>query len=226
MTTIMIVEDEWAIARVLDAYCKKRGWHTVMVEDGHQVMAVFLDASPDLVLLDVMLPGRDGWSILSEIRERSDCPVVMLTALDELDDRLKGFDGGADDYIAKPFHGEEVVARIAAVLKRQPSEEKTDAMEFGDLEIRDGERRVYLSGKQVELTPKDTALLIHLAKHPNRVWSRDELIEHVWGWDYTGSDRAVDLAVKRIRQALRKWDDEHGGIRTIRGEGYSFHAYT
>ena len=226
MTTIMIVEDEWAIARVLDAYCRKQGWQTVIEADGQRVMNVFERTSPDLVLLDVMLPGRDGWQLLREIRERSDCPVVMLTALDELDDRLKGFDTGADDYIAKPFHGEEVVARIAAVLKRQVSEEPANTLVFGSLEIRVGERLVYLCGKQVDLTPKDTALLIHLAKHPNRVWSREDLIEHVWGWDYTGSDRAVDLAVKRIRQALRKWDDKHGGIRTVRGEGYGFHAGT
>ena len=151
----------------------------------------------------------------------------MLTALGEVPDRLRGLQNGADDYMSKPFVAEEVVARIQAVLRR-PSRllDEIDARHFGTLRIHPKERQLFLHNEEVSLTPKDRALVLFLANHPNRIYDREQLLEHVWGMDYFGSDRAVDLAIKRIRKALKKWPKSEGEIRTIRGMGYEFHVET
>lgn len=216
---VMVVEDEMAISQVLRVYLEKAGYETVLVADGAEALPVFRDEKPDLVLLDVMLPHRDGWEILEDIRAGSDCPVIMLTALGDVKYRVDGLSQGADDYIAKPFEAEEVVARVQAVLRRSSSESK-EVRKFGSLQVDLLARRVSLDGKEVELTPRDLSLVLFLAENPNRAFTREELIEHVWGWDYEGSDRAVDLSVKRIRQALEGWPESEGEIRTLRGLGY------
>ncbi|WP_130859620.1 response regulator transcription factor [Gracilibacillus phocaeensis] len=224
MEKILIVEDEAAISKVLHAYLKKAGFETRIEVDGNMAMTAFKEWRPDLILLDVLLPYKDGWEILRDIRQESDCPIIMLTALDDVNYRLDGFNGGADDYIAKPFNGEEVVARVSAVLRR--AGHKGEALrKFGGLEIDQEAYRVRLKGQEVELTPRDLALLLFLSEYPNKTFSRDQLIEQVWGWDYDGSDRAVDLSIKRLRKMLHFWSSEEGEIKTIRGVGYQFSVY-
>jgi DNA-binding response OmpR family regulator len=226
MKTILVVEDEKTISRVLAVYLQHAGYNVVQAYDGDEALRLFHENSPNLVLLDVMLPGRDGWSILEDIRNVSACPVIMLTALGDIDYRLKGLNQGADDYITKPFVGEEVIARVHAVLRRSANVLDSDnSKQFGSLKINLEALIVTINGEEVILTPKDLNLLIYLAERPNRTFTRDDLIESVWGMDYEGSDRAVDLAIKRIRQALSEWPDSQGEIRTHRGLGYQFCVY-
>jgi DNA-binding response OmpR family regulator len=226
MKTILVVEDEKTISRVLAVYLQHAGYYVVQAYDGDEAFRLFHENSPNLVLLDVMLPGRDGWSILGDIRKVSACPVIMLTALGDIDYRLKGLNQGADDYITKPFVGEEVIARVHAVLRRSANVLDTDnSKQFGSLKINLDAHIVTINGEEVILTPKDLSLLIYLAERPNRTFTRDDLIDSVWGMDYEGSDRAVDLAIKRIRQALSEWPVSQGEIRTHRGLGYQFCVY-
>lgn len=223
MNLILIVEDEEGIARVLSAYLKKAGFETLRAADGLQALELFDASSPALVMLDVMLPGMDGWDLLKIIRSKSACPVIMLTARDDIQDRLTGLDGGADDYMTKPFMPEEVVARVNAVLRRRPHwNDGASKRNFGNLVIDMAAKRVYLNGAEVALSPRDLSLLLFLSEHPNRTFTRDHLIEQVWGMDYDGSDRAVDLSVKRLRQSLSNWSSQIGELRTLRGMGYQF----
>ncbi|MDM5317062.1 response regulator transcription factor [Fictibacillus sp. b24] len=226
MKTILLVEDEETISRVLTVYLKHEGYEVLQAFDGQQAVTYFVEQSPNLVLLDVMLPDRDGWSILQKIRQNSSCPVIMLTALGDIDYRLKGLNQGADDYITKPFIGEEVIARVNAVLRRAANVLETDnTKQYGSLGLNFDSHVVKIYGEPVVLTPKDLSLLFFLAARPNRTFTRDNLIEQVWGLDYDGSERAVDLAIKRIRQALVNWPDSQGEIRTLRGLGYQFCVY-
>jgi DNA-binding response OmpR family regulator len=225
MKKILIVEDEAGIAMVLIAYLSKAGYAVEQAWTGEQAVTLFERWRPSLVLLDVMLPDMDGWAILKRIRERSACPVIMLTALDDIDSRLAGLNGGADDYLGKPFVAEEVVARVGAVLRRMPRVIDGDQAIFGSLKIDYQARSVELSGRQVSLMPRDLSLLLFLSRHPNRTFDREQLIEHVWGIDYDGSDRAVDLAIKRIRQTLADWPAEEGEIATLRRMGYQFRVH-
>lgn len=223
MKTILIVEDEEAIARVLAAYLKKAGFRVDRAADGEEAMQQFEAGDYSLVLLDITLPGMDGWEVLRLIRAKSACPVIMLTARDRLQDRLGGLNGGADDYMTKPFVPEEVVARIQAVLRRRPHWTDGESRRYyGNLLLDYASRTVYLNAAEVSLTPRDLALLLFLAESPNRIFTREQLIEQVWGMDYDGSDRAVDLSIKRLRQSLSHWSAEAGEIRTLRGTGYQF----
>lgn len=224
MATILIIEDEYAISQVLKAYLTKAEYDVIQCFTGHEAIRKFRMHQPDLVLLDVMLPGKNGWSILTEIREESSCPVIMLTALGEIEYRLEGFQQGADDYIAKPFIGDEVVARVKAVLRRSEPDQQ-DRQKFGILEIDFKGHCVFLNGKEIDLTPRDLSVLLFLANHPNQTFTREQLIDQVWGWEYDGSDRAVDLAIKRLRKVLMDWPTDQGEIRTLRGLGYQFHVY-
>ncbi|WP_409304477.1 response regulator transcription factor [Peribacillus sp. SCS-155] len=226
MKKILIVEDEAAISMVLKAYLQREGFETIQVFDGAEALSIFGASRPDLVLLDVMLPGKDGWEILKEIRETDSCPVIMLTALGDVDHKLEGFKGGADDYIAKPFIAEEVVARVHAVLRRAPvmlAEE--NVRQYGGLRIDFDSYSVQVYGKEITLTPRDLSLLMFFAKNPNHIFTRDQLIDQVWGMDYEGSDRAVDLAIKRIRKSLKQWPASDGEIKTLRGLGYQLCVY-
>ena len=226
MTKILVIEDEFAISQVLKAYLTKVGYNVVQCYNGGEAMNIFKEHRPDLVLLDIMLPEKNGWTILREIREESICPVIMLTALGDVNYRLEGFDQGADDYIAKPFIADEVVARVKAVLRRSEASSDTSLKkQFGQLEIDVQAHRVLLAGREIVLTPRDLSVLMFLAEHPNQTFTRDQLIEQVWGWGYDGSDRAVDLAVKRLRKALAGWDESEGEIKTLRGLGYQLSVY-
>lgn len=222
MKKILIVEDEVPISMVLKAYLVKAGYEVEQVFDGGEAIRKFMQWKPSLVLLDVRLPNQDGWLILRTIRDNSACPVIMLTALDDVEQRLKGLREGADDYLCKPFVGEEVVARVQAVLRRQTHVVTEDAAIFGQLKINYASREVTLGGRNITFTPRDLDLLIFFSRHPNQSLSREQLIHAVWGIDYEGSDRAVDLSVKRIRQLLKDWPAEEGEIATMRGLGYQF----
>lgn len=224
--TILIIEDEETISRVLAAYFKKEGYHIIQAYDGEEGIQRFQDLSPSLVILDIMLPKRNGKEILTSIRQTSDCPVIMLTALGEVDDRLNGLNNGADDYITKPFIGEEVVARAKAVLRRYHQDDRAnETKQFGSLVVNEQAHTVTLNGIALSLTPRDLALLLFFAKHPNQTFTREQLLDQVWGIDYTGSDRAVDLAVKRLRKVLSYWPSDEGEIKTIRGLGYQLSVY-
>jgi two-component system response regulator ResD len=221
MQSILIVEDEEAISRVLSAYLRKAGFSVTRASDGRAALEAFAIHPPSLILLDVMMPHMDGFELLTHIREKSSCPVIMLTARDGINDRLAGLDGGADDYMAKPFIPEEVVARVKAVLRR-PSQwsDGSRKRHFGSLFIDYTARSVFLNGAEVSLSPRDLSVLLFLAERPNQICTRDQLLEHVWEMDYDGSDRAVDLSIKRLRQALSHWPADEGEIRTLRGTGY------
>ncbi|WP_264738082.1 response regulator transcription factor [Cytobacillus firmus] len=226
MKKILVAEDELAISKVLSAYLQREGFKVLTAYDGSNALEQFFNHSPQLVILDIMMPGMDGWSVLEKIREKSACPVIMLTALGDIDYKLKGLNTGADDYISKPFIGDEVIARVNAVLRRSANVYTDEHIkQYGSLTINFDAHTIFLNGKEVSLTPRDLSLLLFLAERPNRTFTRDQLIEHVWGMDYDGSDRAVDLAVKRIRQALTDWPETEGEIRTLRGMGYQFHVY-
>jgi len=223
---ILIVEDDVNISMVLRAYLVKHGYAVEQAYDGEQALERFAQGKPSLVLLDVMLPGMDGWSILRYIRERSACPVMMLTALGDIQYRLEGLTGGADDYLVKPFVGAEVVARVQAVLRRTAPVWSEDVAIFGNMRVDFGAREVSVNGERIHLTPRELALLLFLVGHPNQSFNREQLIEQVWGIEYEGSDRAVDLAVKRIRKSLAGWISEEAELETLRGMGYKFRVHT
>ncbi|KWX88564.1 transcriptional regulator, partial [Paenibacillus riograndensis] len=200
MKSILIVEDEEAIARVLAAYLKKAGFQVTLAADGRTALEAFETAPPSLILLDINLPNMDGFELLGLIREKSSCPVIMLTARDSIGDRLAGLDGGADDYMSKPFIPEEVVARVNAVLSRSSQwSDGSRKRHDGSLGVGFGARRGFLNGVEVSLSPRDLSGLLFLAERPNQICTRDQLLEHVWEMDYDGSDRAVDLSIKRLR---------------------------
>lgn len=226
MRTIMIVEDEPAISRVLAAYVRQAGYEGAVFSQGELAIEQLATIQPVMVLLDVMLPGSmDGWEILREIRGRSTCPVIMITAKRDISERLLGLNSGADDYIVKPFEPDEVIARMQAVLRRAPHVlMSSDQKQYGSLKIDFKSKTVWLGGAQLSITPKDLELLLFLAEHPNQIFHREQLIEQIWGMDYDGSDRAVDHAIKRLRQSLLPMPPEVGGIRTLRGTGYQFYA--
>ncbi|QDX91875.1 DNA-binding response regulator [Brevibacillus laterosporus] len=223
MQTIVIVEDEGSISRVLQVYLEKAGYQVELAFDGEEAITIFDRVTPSLVLLDVMLPGQSGWKVLEYIRSKSSCPVIMLTALGQLDQKITGLNQGADDYITKPFIGEEVVARVNAVMRRTLLVMGDyQARIFGSLKVDYQAHSVMLHGIELTFTPRILSLFLFLAQHPNQTFTREQLIEHVWGMDYEGSDRAVDLAVKRIRRTLQNWPTDEGEIRTLRGLGYQF----
>jgi DNA-binding response OmpR family regulator len=226
MKTILIVEDEPAISHVLKAYLKKAGFQVEQVFSGEEAVPKFMEVKPSLVLLDIMLPGKDGRMILKEIRGINACPVIMLTALGDVHNRLSGLNEGADDYIAKPFVADEVIARVNAVLRRSAYLiEDENVKYFGSLKVDVKAYTVTLNGLELSLTPRDLSLLVFLAQHPNQTFAREQLIDLVWGRDYEGTDRAVDLAIKRLRKSLQNWPETEGEIKTFRGVGYQLSVY-
>ncbi|MFP3388391.1 response regulator transcription factor [Brevibacillus sp. SIMBA_040] len=226
MKNILIVEDELPISRVLKAYLEKHQFQVEQAFTGDEAERKFDAVNPALVLLDVMLPGRSGWSILEYIRGKSSCPVIMLTALGQIENKLAGLGQGADDYITKPFIADEVVARVQAVLRRSTQIIEGDRVkQFGSLKIDFKAYSVTLHGVELTFTPKDLSLFLFLAQYKNQTFTRDQLIEQVWGLDYEGSDRAVDLSIKRIRRSLENWPVTEGEIKTFRGLGYKLCVY-
>ena len=221
--TVLIVEDEQNIAELLQMYLEKEGYTTVIASDGGQGVDQFRRVHPDLVLLDIMLPGLDGWGVLQKIRQEGQTPVIMLTAKGETSDKVSGLKQGADDYITKPFEMKEVLARIEAVLRRttEPDGSKARRLVFDKLVIDLDAFELIVDGKRVETPPKEMELLYHLASSPNRVYTRNQLLDEVWGFDYFGDSRTVDVHVKRLREKLEGISDQWS-LKTVWGVGYKF----
>ena len=222
--SVLIVEDDRNIAELLQMYLEKEGYAVTVAADGGQGLAKFRAIKPDLVLLDVMMPVMDGWTVCKNIRAESQTPVIMLTAKGETDDKVTGLKAGADDYITKPFEMKEVLARIEAVLRRAggiSAEKKVRRLVFDKLIIDMDAFELIVAGKKVDTPPKEMELLYHLASSPNRVYTRNQLLDEVWGFDYFGDSRTVDVHIKRLREKMDGVSDRWG-LKTIWGVGYKF----
>ena len=218
----LIVEDDANIAELLRLYLGRDGFEVMIVGDGAKASNSFDLFAPDLVLLDIMLPGKDGWQICREIRKKSAVPIIMLTAKGETADKVSGLEMGADDYVTKPFEVKELLARIHAVMRRSDSEGPVEKkLSFDKLIINLDSYELIVDGKKVDTPPKEMELLYHLASSPNRVFTRNQLLDEVWGFDYFGDSRTVDVHVKRLREKLEGVSDKWS-LKTVWGVGYKF----
>ena len=223
-TTVLIVEDEKNISDLLTLYLKKEGYTVHTAADGGEGLSLFRTLKPDLVLLDLMMPVMDGWAVCKAIRAESQTPIIMLTAKSETDDKVAGLKSGADDYITKPFEMKEVLARVEAVLRRsEPAATETAVrrLTFDKLVIDMDAFELTVDGKKVDTPPKEMELLFYLASSPNRVYTRNQLLDEVWGFDYFGDSRTVDVHVKRLREKLEGISTQWN-LKTVWGVGYKF----
>ena len=221
---ILIVDDDENICELLNLYLKKDGFDTILAYNGMQAVEYSEKFSPDLILLDIMLPQLDGWQVCREIRKKSDVPIIMLTAKGETFDKILGLELGADDYITKPFDTKEVIARIKAVLRRTNDKENQQGIKevrFDKLIINLTNYELTVNQERIDTPPKELELLYHLASNPNRVYTRDQLLDEVWGFDYFGDSRTVDVHVKRLREKL-EGVSENWSLKTVWGVGYKF----
>ena len=217
---ILLVDDEPLIVKGLKYTLEQEGFETDSAADGDEALTKFFAGHYDFILLDVMLPGMDGWGVLGKIREESDVPVIMLTAKSDTMDRIQGLDLGADDYMVKPFEAKELIARIKAVMRRSGGQSEEKKVSFDNLVISLDNYSVLLDGKPVEMPPKEIELLYFLASRPGKVFTREQLLEQVWGFDFFGDSRTVDVHVKRIREKLGERDEWQ--LKTVWGVGYKF----
>lgn len=226
---ILIVDDDTNIAELISLYLIKECFDTQMVYDGEEALTAFKEFQPNLILLDLMLPGIDGYQVCREIRKTSNVPIIMLSAKGEIFDKVLGLELGADDYIIKPFDSKELVARVKAVLRRyqQPSTNtgaagtaNTNIVEYPDLSINLSNYSVFYDGRNIEMPPKELELLYFLASSPNHVFTREQLLDNIWGYDYIGDTRTVDVHIKRLREKIH--DHEQWRIATVWGIGYRF----
>ena len=221
---ILIVDDDSNICELLRMYLEKDGFDTSIAYDGEQAIELVGRYNPDLILLDIMMPRLDGWQVCREVRKNSEIPIIMLTAKGEDFDKILGLELGADDYISKPFDAKEVLARIKAVLRRSSEKSKKNAVKevrFDKLIINLTNYELTVDGKQIDTPPKELELIFHLASNPNRVYTRDQLLDEVWGFDYYGDSRTVDVHVKRLREKLENVSDKWS-LKTVWGVGYKF----
>ena len=224
-TKILLVDDDPNIRQLVDLYLEKEGFEVSMADRGDTALKLFHQSPPNLMLLDLMLPGMDGWQVCREVRKTSNIPIIMLTAKDETFDKVLGLELGADDYIVKPFDMKELVARIKAVLRRfqQPeSGGENKELAFPGLTVNLSQYAVSFMGRELEMPPKELELLYFLASHPNQVFTREQLLEQVWGYDYFGDSRTVDVHVKRLREKLEGGEQMGWLIKTVWGVGYKF----
>ena len=220
--SILVIDDDRNILAIIEMYLRKAGYEVACCEQGDEALQLFRRVQPMLVVLDVMLPGMDGWEVLGKLRAESEVPVIMLTAKGDTLDRIQGLDLGADDYIVKPFDAKELLARIKAVLRRSGQSENEKCVEFEGLTISLDNYSVTLDGKQIEMPPKEIELLFFLAAREGKVFTREQLLEQVWGFDFFGDSRTVDVHVKRIREKLGERDAWQ--LKTVWGVGYKFEA--
>ena len=222
--SVLIVEDDPNIRELLQMYLEKDGYAVTLACDGGQGLQKFRSIKPDLVLLDVMMPVMDGWAVCKAIRAEGSTPVIMLTAKGETDDKVQGLKAGADDYVTKPFEMKELLARIEAVLRRADrgaEDKKARRLTFDKLTIDMDAFELTVKGKKVDTPPKEMELLFYLASSPNRVYTRNQLLDEVWGFDYFGDSRTVDVHIKRLREKL-EGVSEHWSVKTVWGVGYKF----
>ena len=223
MTTVLVVEDEIEIARIVRDYLRNAGFEVIVVGDGGSAVASVRSAKPDLLVLDLGLPGRDGLDVAREIRRWSDTPIVMLTARGDETDRIVGLELGADDYVVKPFSPKELVARVRAVLRRSRAAARGDEIvRAGDVEIDTGKMRVSVGGAPVELTPTEFQLLATLAREPGRVFTRSQLLDAVHGVQLESYERAIDAHVKNLRRKIEPTPGNPRYVVTVHGVGYRF----
>lgn len=226
---ILIVDDDANIANLISLYLTKECFDTRTEEDGQSALNAFKEYNPDLVLLDIMLPGIDGYEVCREIRKKSKVPIIMLSAKTEVFDKVLGLELGADDYMIKPFDSKELVARVKAVLRRYtapaaaPTPKSDKYVEYKDLIINLSNYEVIYKGKQVEMTPREIELLFFLASSPNQVFTREQLLDHIWGYEYAGDTRTVDVHIKRIREKIS--DTDEWSIGTVWSVGYRFEVH-
>ena len=224
---ILVVDDDANICELLKLYLENDGYNVFVANDGQAAVDTFAAKEPDLVLLDIMLPKMDGWQVCREIRKTSSAPIIMLTAKGETFDKVLGLDLGADDYVTKPFDAKEVMARIKAVLRRTKGESDAAAATgkkpviYENLEINIVNYELKVNGEVVDTPPKELELIYHFASNPNRVYTRDQLLDEVWGFDYYGDSRTVDVHVKRLREKLEGVSDKWA-LKTVWGVGYKF----
>ncbi len=223
---ILVVDDEKNICDLLRLYLEKEGYSVVMAHNGVDAVNTFAAENPDLVLLDIMLPQLDGWQVCREIRKTSEKPIIMLTAKDEVFDKVLGLELGADDYVTKPFDTKEIVARIKAVLRRTSAVKETDMKEvkYDKLSVNLTNYEMKVNDVVVDTPPKELELIYYLASNPDRVFTRDQLLDDVWGFDYYGDSRTVDVHIKRLRDKL-KGVSEEWELRTIWSVGYKFETH-
>ena len=225
---ILIVDDDRNICELLRLYIEKENFETAIANTGRAALDLFASFRPDLVLLDIMLPELDGWQVCREIRKTSQCPIIMLTAKGEVFDKVLGLELGADDYMVKPFDSKELVARVKAILRRHArasgketgEAEPAKIVNLPGLSVNLSNYEVFCDGERVEMPPKELELLYFLASSPNRVFTREQLLDRIWGYEYAGDTRTVDVHVKRIREKIR--DHEAWAILTVWGVGYKF----
>lgn len=221
---ILVVDDDKNICELLRLYLEKEGYSVILSNDGEEAVVKFTALKPDLVLLDIMLPGLDGWQVCREIRKKSNVPIIMLTAKGETFDKVLGLELGADDYVVKPFDTKEIVARIKAVLRRigqNSANTEVKEVKYDGLVVNMTRYELKVNDKAIDTPPKELELLFHLASNPNRVYTRDQLLDEVWGFEYYGDSRTIDVHVKRLREKLEgvsnKWS-----LKTVWGVGYKF----
>ena len=222
---IMIVDDDRNICELLRLYIEKEGFETAIANDGKAAVQMFDSVNPDLMLLDIMLPELDGWQVCRELRKTMKMPIIMLTAKGETEDKVSGLEMGADDYIVKPFEVKELLARVHAVLRRTGDDGKPQSkkLTFDKLVINLDSYELIVDGKKIDTPPKEMELLYHLAATPNRVYTRNQLLDEVWGFDYFGDSRTVDVHIKRLREKLEGVSDKWA-LKTVWGVGYKFEA--
>ena len=220
---ILVVDDDQNICELLRLYIEKEGFEVRIANDGRKALEIFEEQNPDLIMLDIMLPELDGWQVCREIRKKSQCPIIMLTAKGEVFDKVLGLELGADDYVVKPFETKEVVARIKAVLRRYGSnaEEQVKEVRYDKLSINLTNYELKVDGVAIDTPPKEMELIYHLASNPKRVFTLDQLLDEVWGFDYYGDSRTVDVHVKRLREKLEGVSDKWA-LKTVWGVGYKF----
>lgn len=219
----LVVEDDGNIAELLRLYLEKDGFEVSRAADGAEGVAQAFSFAPDVILLDIMLPVMDGWQVCREVRLKSKVPIIMLTAKGETFDKVSGLEMGADDYIVKPFEIKELLARVHAVMRRAAETEppKANRLDFDKLTINMDSYELIVDGKKIDTPPKEMELLFHLASSPNRVYTRNQLLDEVWGFDYFGDSRTVDVHIKRLREKLEGVSDKWS-LKTVWGVGYKF----
>ena len=221
---VLIVDDDKNICDLLRLYLEKEGYSVILSHDGEEAVVKFNALKPDIVLLDVMLPGLDGWQVCREIRKKSNIPILMITAKSDTFDKVLGLELGADDYIVKPFDSKEVIARIKAVVRRtgqSPAEMEVREVRYDKLSVNMTRYELKVDGKVVDAPPKELELLFYLASNPNRVYTRDQLLDEVWGFEYYGDSRTIDVHIKRLREKLEGVSDTWE-LKTVWGVGYKF----
>ena len=221
---ILVADDDRNICELLRMYLEKEGFAVVLAGNGEEALSKFDEEEPDILLLDVMMPKLDGWQVCRELRKKSECPIIMITAKGETFDKVLGLELGADDYVVKPFEPKEIVARVKAVLRRTgkaSAENDKKEVSFDKLTVNMTKYELKVDGKVVDTPPKELELLFHLASNPNRVYTRDQLLDEVWGFEYYGDSRTVDVHIKRLREKLEGVSEEWS-LKTVWGVGYKF----